>query len=115
MKSRGEEERRAIVNLAALEMFTWTSSVILSLGVAVSLSAPAEWRLCEGEFSTFLAPRLLFQASSYPCTRGEEWLLPGPPEVHVTISTPVLKPLGNVFLNHANLPLSWLICFRVLN
>lgn len=80
---RDEEERggrthsswHAIVNLAALEMFTWTSSVILSLGVAFSLSFTAEWSLCAGEFSawcTFLAPRLVFHAnaSSYPGTRG---------------------------------------------
>lgn len=104
--------RHAIVNLAALEMFTWTSSVILSLGVAVSLSSTAEWCLCEWEFSTFLAPRLLFQAnaSSYPGTRGMvlSWASKSPYDDHHPC-TYLSKPLGNVFLNHANPPLSWCV------
>lgn len=59
MKRRVHSSLYAIVNLAALEMFTWTSSVILSMGVGVPLKAPIEWRFCKWKFSTwwtFLAP-----------------------------------------------------------
>lgn len=58
-KRRVHSSLYATVNLAALEMFTWTSSVILSVGVGVPLKAPIEWRFCKWKFSTwwtFLAP-----------------------------------------------------------
>lgn len=95
-------------------MFTWTSTVILSLGVAVSLSSSTEWCLCEQEFSTFLAPRLVFlaNASSYPGTRGMvlTWAPKSPCDNHHPC-TYLSKPLGNVFLNHANPLLPYLMCF----
>lgn len=103
----GHGSWNAIVNLAALEMFTWTSSVILSLGVAVPLSSTTEWCLCVCEFSTlctFLAPWQVCQAnaSSYPCTRGMvlTWAPKSLCDDHHPC-TYLCKPLGNVFLNHA--------------
>lgn len=102
-------------------MFTWTFNVILSLGVAVPLSAPTEWCLCEWEFSTlctFLAPRLVFHASasSYPGTR-RMILTWGPKNPHDDHHFRCIwsKLLGNIFLNHANLPFPNSICFHFSN
>lgn len=89
MKGRGggrADSRHATVYIAALEMLTWTSSVILSVGVAIFVSLTAEWRLCERGFHTFLAPWLLFQAnaSSYHGMRGTviSWASAGPCDNH---------------------------------